>query len=113
MCIEFFISSNTKAYDVTKDSEAVKVQADTMASDHMANKLIRPYQGMLARPTIVMAFTVLSSFILVITLAANGIIPLWAGLILNSLVLYATHPPLYMKHATAILQDVTVLNFVF
>ena len=82
-----------ETYDLADDKQAVKIQSSTKDTDRAANKLIRPYQGMVALPSILMGFGVVFSFITVVTLGAMGIIPLWVGLILNSLVLYAAQTP--------------------
>lgn len=58
-------------------------------ADRQALKLIRPYQGMVAWPTMLLALGIVISFALVCSLATMGIIPLWLGLILNTLILYA------------------------
>lgn len=82
-------------YELADDKEAVKIQAATRDSDKAANKLIRPYQGMVAWPSVIMGIGVALSFITIVTLGTMGIIPLWMGLILNSLVLYAAQTPLH------------------
>ncbi|GJM01692.1 MAG: beta-carotene hydroxylase [Rhodomicrobium sp.] len=82
-------------YKLADDKESVKIAPTSQQTDCAANKLIRPYQGMVAWPTVVMGFAVAASFITVITLGTLGIIPLWVGLILNSLVLYAAQTPLH------------------
>lgn len=84
-----------ETYDLADDKQAVKIQTSTKETDRAANKLIRPYQGMVALPSILMGFGVVFSFITVVTLGAMGIIPLWVGLILNCLVLYAAQTPLH------------------
>ena len=58
-------------------------------ADRQALGLVRPYQGMVAWPTVFLAAGIVAAFILVIALAVQGIIPLWLGLILNTFVLYA------------------------
>src|SRR4029453_682354 len=57
--------------------------APNVPADRQALALVRPYQGMVA------------AFALVTALATMRIIPLWLGLILNSLILYADQTPLH------------------
>jgi beta-carotene hydroxylase len=70
-------------------------EAPNAPADRQALTLVKPYQGMVAWPTVLLAFGILAAFVLVTTLATMGIIPLWLGLILNSLVLYADQTPLH------------------
>jgi beta-carotene hydroxylase len=65
------------------------------AADRQALTLVKPYQGMVAWPTVLLAAGIVAAFALVTTLAAKGIIPLWLGLILNTLILYADQTPLH------------------
>ncbi len=64
------------------------------AADRQALTMIKPYQGMVAWPTVFLALGIIGSFALVCTLGTLGIIPLWLGLILNTLILYADQTPL-------------------
>lgn len=84
-----------ETYELAADTQAVKTQAATREADKAANKLIRPYQGMVAWPTVIMGLAIVAAFITVIALATMRVIPLWMGLILNSLVLYAAQTPLH------------------
>ncbi|GAB4240762.1 MAG: hypothetical protein Kow0032_28600 [Methyloligellaceae bacterium] len=68
---------------------------ETADADRTAQKVIRNYQGMVAWPSVILAFALIASFALVCTLGAMRIIPLWAGMILNSLILYAIQTPLH------------------
>ncbi len=63
--------------------------------DREARKIVKPYQGMVAWPSVALAFAIIGSFALVSILGAAGIIPLWAGLVLNSALLYAIQTPLH------------------
>jgi beta-carotene hydroxylase len=63
--------------------------------DRQALGLVRPYQGMVAWPTVFLAIGIVTAFILVCALAVKGIIPLWLGLILSTFVLYAGQTPLH------------------
>jgi fatty acid desaturase len=56
---------------------------------------VRPYQGMVAWPTVFLALGILIAFVAVTALACLRIIPLWAGLVLNTLILYADQTPLH------------------
>lgn len=67
----------------------------TALADREAQKIIKPYQGMVAWPSVVLACAIIGTFALVCTLGAMRIIPLWLGLIINSLVLYASQTPLH------------------
>lgn len=84
-----------ETYELANDRQAVKIDVATAEADRAANKLIRPYQGMVALPSILMGFGVVFSFLGVCYAGATGLIPLWLGLILNSLVLYAAQTPLH------------------
>ena len=64
-------------------------------ADRQALQKIRPYQGMVAWPTVFLAIGIVGSFAAVCTLGTLGIIPLWLGLILNTLILYADQTPLH------------------
>ena len=64
-------------------------------ADRQALTLIKPYQGMVAWPTVVLAIGIAGAFALVCTLGTLGIIPLWLGLILNTFILYADQTPLH------------------
>ncbi|RMF02585.1 MAG: hypothetical protein D6773_08450 [Alphaproteobacteria bacterium] len=68
---------------------------ETADADRTAQKVIRNYQGMVAWPSVILAFALIASFALVCTLGAMRIIPLWGGMILNSLILYAIQTPLH------------------
>ena len=63
--------------------------APNVPADRQALGLVRPYQGMVAWPTVFLALGIVAAFALVTALATMRIIPLWLGLILNSLILYA------------------------
>src|SRR5262245_57288792 len=69
--------------------------APNAPADRQALTLVKSYQGMVAWPTVALAFGILCAFILVIVLATMGIIPLCLGLILNTLILYADQTPLH------------------
>ena len=69
--------------------------AATTGTDRKAQKIIKPYQGMVAWPSVALAFAIIGSFALVCTLGAMRIIPLWTGLVINSLLLYAIQTPLH------------------
>jgi beta-carotene hydroxylase len=64
-------------------------------ADRQALQRIRPHQGMVAWPTVYLALGIVVAFTLVCTLGTMGIIPLWLGLILNTLILYADQTPLH------------------
>jgi beta-carotene hydroxylase len=74
---------------------AATVSAAITPSEREAQKIIKPYQGMVAWPSVALAFGIIGSFALVCTLGALRIIPLWSGLIINSLLLYAIQTPLH------------------
>lgn len=84
-----------ETYDLAKDNEVVNTQEATRKADREANKLILPHQGQFAWPTVIMGALVVLSFLTVIMLASLKFMPLWLGLILNSLVLYAAQTPLH------------------
>ncbi len=69
--------------------------APNVPADRQALTLVKSYQGMVAWPTVALAAGILAAFILVIALATMRIIPLWLGLILNTLILYADQTPLH------------------
>jgi len=69
--------------------------ASVGAADREAQKLIKPYQGMVAWPSALFGLGCISAFALVCTLAVMGVIPLWLGMILNTFVLYAVQTPLH------------------
>src|ERR1041384_6296253 len=58
--------------------------APNAPADRQALGLVRPYQGMVAWPTVFLAIGVIAGFALVTTLATLDIIPLWLGLVLNT-----------------------------
>ncbi len=64
-------------------------------ADRQALRKIKPYQGMVAWPTVYLALGIVAAFAAVCTLGTLGIIPLWLGLILNTLILYADQTPLH------------------
>ena len=64
-------------------------------ADRQALTLVKPYQGMVAWRTVCVAIAIVAAFATVTTLATMRIIPLWLGLILNSLILYADQTPLH------------------
>lgn len=81
---------------------AASVPADTKAStpetsqaDREAQKIVRHYQGMVAWPSVALAFGIIAAFAIVCTLGAMRVIPLWMGLVLNTLLLYAIQTPLH------------------
>jgi beta-carotene hydroxylase len=69
--------------------------APNVLADREALTLVKPYQGMVAWPTVFLAIGIVAAFALVTTLATLRIIPLWLGLIFNSLILYAVQTPLH------------------
>jgi beta-carotene hydroxylase len=69
--------------------------APNVPADRQALTLVKPYQGMVAWPTVLLAAGIVGAFALVCTLGAMRIIPLWLGLILNTLILYADQTPLH------------------
>ena len=69
--------------------------APNVPADRQALGLVRPYQGMVAWPTVFLALGVVAAFALVCAVGAMHIIPLWLGLILNTLILYADQTPLH------------------
>jgi beta-carotene hydroxylase len=69
--------------------------APNVPADRQALTLVKPYQGMVASPTVLLAAGIVGAFALVCTLGAMRIIPLWLGLILNTLILYADQTPLH------------------
>lgn len=70
--------------------------ATTIAeADGEAQKLIKPFQGAVAWPSVLFGLACIVGFATVVTLACLKIIPLWLGLVLNTLVLYATQTPLH------------------
>ena len=70
----------------------IKVPRDApnLPADRQALGLVKPYQGMVAWPTVFVAIGIFGAFTLVTTLATMRIIPLWLGLILNTFILYPT-----------------------
>lgn len=64
-------------------------------ADRQALGLVKPYFGMVAWPTVFVAIAIVASFATVTTLGAMHIIPLWLGLILNTLILYFDQTPLH------------------
>lgn len=66
-----------------------------VALERRAQTLVRPYQGMVAWPSALLGLAILGSFATVCWAGATGQIPLWLGLILNSLILYACQTPLH------------------
>jgi beta-carotene hydroxylase len=64
-------------------------------ADRRALAKVKPYQGMVAWPTVLLALGIVAAFALVCTLATMRIIPLWLGLILNTLILYLDQTPLH------------------
>jgi beta-carotene hydroxylase len=69
--------------------------AAAVSADREARRIIKPYLGMVAWPSVLLAFGIIGSFALVCTLGVMRVIPLWMGLILNSLLLYAIQTPLH------------------
>ncbi len=67
----------------------------TAEADRQAQKIVKSYQGMVAWPSVALGFAIIAAFALVCTLGAMGKIPLWFGLIANSLLLYAIQTPLH------------------
>jgi len=82
---------------ITAEPEIKETSRDqpNAPADRDALLKIRPYQGMVAWPTVILAAGIAASFALVCTLGTIGIIPLWVGLILNTLILYADQTPLH------------------
>jgi len=82
---------------ITAEREIKETSRDqpNAPADRDALLKIRPYQGMVAWPTVILAAGIAASFALVCTLGTIGIIPLWLGLILNTLILYADQTPLH------------------
>jgi beta-carotene hydroxylase len=64
-------------------------------ADRQALTLVRPYLGAVAWPTVWTAVAIVVSFTTVTTLGAQHQIPLWLGLILNTLILYFDQTPLH------------------
>ena len=69
--------------------------APNVPADRRALGLVKPYQGMVAWPTVLLALGIVAAFALVCTLGTMRIIPLWLGLILNTFILYASQTPLH------------------
>lgn len=69
--------------------------SETAEADRTAQKVVRHYQGMVAWPSVALAFAIIAGFTLVCALAATGAMPLWGGLVLNSFLLYAIQTPLH------------------
>ena len=69
--------------------------APNVPADRQALTLVKPYQGMVAWPTVLLALGIVAAFALVTTLATMRIIPLWLGMIFNSMILYADQTPLH------------------
>ena len=69
--------------------------ARPIAAEREAQKLVRPYQGMAAWPTVALAAAIVAGFAGVCWLAVAGAIPLWLGLIVNTGILYASQTPLH------------------
>jgi len=82
---------------VTFESAAADPPRDlpNAPADRRALGLVKPYLGMVAWPTVLLALGIIAAFTLVTTLGALHIIPLWLGLILNTLILYADQTPLH------------------
>lgn len=74
--------------DIAPSSSASSIEREAQA-------LIRPYQGMVAWPSVALGAAIVAGFALVCWLAATRLIPLWAGLILNTALLYASQTPLH------------------
>ena len=64
-------------------------------ADRQALGLVRPYLGRVAWPTVFLALVIIAAFGVVTALAAMHIIPLWLGLVLNTVVLYFDQTPLH------------------
>ena len=64
-------------------------------ADQEAQKLIKPFLGKVAWPSVIFGLGCIFSFASVTTLAVLGTIPLWLGLVFNTLILYATQTPLH------------------
>lgn len=69
--------------------------AEAHPSEREAQKLVKPYQGMAAWPTIVLAAAIVGGFAVVCWMAVTGLISLWSGLLLNTVILYASQTPLH------------------
>lgn len=78
---------------ITADTKATTPA--TAEADREAQKIIRNHQGMVAWPSVFLGFGIVTAFGTVCALGATGTIPLWAGLIINSLLLYAIQTPLH------------------
>lgn len=64
-------------------------------ADRQALGLVKPYLGMVTWPTVFLALGIVSAFALVTALATMCVIPLWLGMIFNTLILYADQTPLH------------------
>lgn len=73
----------------------VERSPSTALADRQAFSAIKPYQGMVAWPTVWLGFGVVASFVIVVVLAVERTIPLWAGLLLNTLIAYTAQTPLH------------------
>lgn len=69
--------------------------AKPIPEERQAQMLVRPYQGMVAWPSVMLGLGIIAAFIAVCWLAVVHIIPLWGGLILNTGILYASQTPLH------------------
>ena len=70
--------------------------APNAPADRQALTLVKPYQGMVAWPTVSLAAGIVTAFIARHRARAPcAIIPLWLGLVLNTLILYADQTPLH------------------
>lgn len=67
----------------------------SVSADRRAYRAIKPYQGMVAWPTVWLAAGIIAAFVLVTALATLRDVPLWLGLVLNTLILYASQTPLH------------------
>lgn len=77
------------------DSDDEAPNAKPVASERQAQKLVRPFQGMVAWPSVALGAAIVISFAGVCWLAVAGAIPLWLGLVLNTGILYASQTPLH------------------
>ena len=60
-------------------------------ADRQALGLVRPYLGRMAWPTVFLALIVIVAFGVVTAFGVMHIIPLWLGLMLNTVILYFDH----------------------
>jgi beta-carotene hydroxylase len=88
------MSMATATGAATTPTAAPRDQPNALA-DRKALGLVKPYLGMVAWPTVFLAIGIVAAFALITALATMGVIPLWLGMIFNSLILYADQTPLH------------------